>query len=178
MGSALSRESGTLIIVLNIDEVNLHLLLCSYTNDKRRTLAGGDNLMREVHRLQEKTESPLKLLDDSLDQAGEAQVGVLVVDVLGELRNRLGISLGLKLEALALKQDLQFLVVCDDAIVDNREFPVGVGPVGGELVLHDGGEIQAVTYLWGWQLMRDGGPWVAHRVCAIPACESKTLFRS
>jgi hypothetical protein len=35
-----------------------------------------------------------------------------------------------------------------------------------------------MTYLWGWQLMREGGPWVAHRVWAIPACESKTLVRS
>jgi hypothetical protein len=34
------------------------------------------------------------------------------------------------------------------------------------------------TYLWGWQLRRDGGPWVAHRVCAMPACESKTFSRS
>ena len=27
-------------------------------------------------------------------------------------------------------------------------------------------------------MTREGGPWVAHRVWAIPACESKTLFRS
>lgn len=34
------------------------------------------------------------------------------------------------------------------------------------------------TYLWGWQFRREGGPWVAQRVWAIPACESKYLVSS
>jgi hypothetical protein len=130
LGSSLGGESGVLVIVLNVDEVNLHLLLCSDTNDKGRTLAGGNDLMGEVNRLQEETESSLKLLDDSLDERGEAQVGVLRVDVLCEFGNGLGIGLGLELEALALKEGLKLLVVCDDTIVDNGELPGGVRPGG------------------------------------------------
>ena len=81
-----------------------------------------------VDGLQEKTESTLELLDDGLDERGEAQVGVLAVDVLCELGNGLGVGLSLELVALALEQSLQLLVVCDDTVVDDREFPVGVGP--------------------------------------------------
>lgn len=78
--------------------------------------------------LQEKTESTLELLDDGLDERGEAQVGVLAVDVLCELGNGLGVGLSLELEALALEQGLELLVVCDDSIVDDGELPVRVGP--------------------------------------------------
>ena len=175
---ALSGESSTLVVVLDIDEVDLHLLLCSYTDDEGRTLAGRNDLMGVVNGLEEKTKGTLELLDDGLDERGEAQVGVLGVDVLCELGNSLGVGLRLELEALALEQRLELLVVCDDTIVDDGELPVGVGP-GGRLVRALGGPKNVdVTYLWGWQLTRDGGPWVAHRVWAIPACESKTLLRS
>jgi len=134
--------------------------------------------MGVVNGLEEKTKGTLELLDDGLDERGEAQVGVLGVDVLCELGNSLGVGLRLELEALALEQRLELLVVCDDTIVDDGELPVGVGP-GGRLVRALGGPKNVdVTYLWGWQLTRDGGPWVAHRVWAIPACESKTLLRS
>lgn len=34
------------------------------------------------------------------------------------------------------------------------------------------------AYLCGWQLTREGGPWVAQRVWAMPACESKTFVSS
>lgn len=85
--------------------------------------------MGEVNGLDEETEGALELLDHSLDERREAQLGVLGVDVLCELGNSLSVSLGLKFEALALKQSLQLLVVCDDTIVDDGEFPVGVGPV-------------------------------------------------
>lgn len=125
----LGGESSTLVVVLDVDEVNLHLLLCSDTDDKGRTLAGGDNFMWVVNGLDEKTESALKLLNDSLDQRGEAEIRVLSVDVLGELCDCLSIGLGLELVALALEQSLQFLVVCDDTVVDDGELPVGVGPV-------------------------------------------------
>jgi hypothetical protein len=128
VGCALSRESTTLVVVLNIDEVNLHLLLCPHTNDEGRTLAGSDNLMGVVDRLDQKTESSLKLLDHGLDESREAQVWVLAVNVLCELRDGFSIRLSLELVALALEQDLELLVVCDDAVVDDGELPVGVGP--------------------------------------------------
>jgi hypothetical protein len=89
--------------------------------------------MGVVDRLDEKTKSTLELLDDSLDERWEAQVWVLRVDVLCELSNGLGIRLRLELEALALEQGLELLVVCDDSVVDNAELPVGVGPGGGGL---------------------------------------------
>lgn len=128
LGGSLGGEGSVLVGVLNIDEVNLHLLLCSDTNDEGRSLTGGNNLVGEVDGLEEKTESSLELLDDSLDERGEAQVRVLRVDVLCEFGNGLGIGLGLELEALALKEGLKLLVVCDDTIVDNGELPVGVRP--------------------------------------------------
>jgi hypothetical protein len=53
---------------------------------------------------------------------------VLVVDVLGQLGNALGVGLGLEAEALALEEGLQLLVVGDDTIVNDGELPVGVGP--------------------------------------------------
>jgi hypothetical protein len=54
---------------------------------------------------------------------------MLRVDVLGELGNGLGVGLGLKLEALAFEEGLEFLVVGDDAVVDDGEFPIRVGAV-------------------------------------------------
>jgi hypothetical protein len=85
-----------------------------------------------VDRLDEETESALKLLDDSLNEGGESEVGVLGVDVQGKLRDGLGVSLRLELVALALEQRLQLLVVCDDTVVDDSKFPVGVGPSDDE----------------------------------------------
>jgi hypothetical protein len=82
-----------------------------------------------VDGLDEESESALELLDDGLDQRGEGQVGVLGVDVFCELGNGLGVGLSLELVALALEQGLQLLVICDDAVVDDGELPVGVGPV-------------------------------------------------
>jgi hypothetical protein len=128
VGGALGGEGGVLVVVLDIDEVDLHLLLCADTDDKGRTLAGGDDLMGVVDGLDQETERALQLLDDGLDQRREGQVGVLGVDVLGELRDGLSVGLGLELVALALEQSLQLLVVCDDSVVDDRELPVGVRP--------------------------------------------------
>jgi hypothetical protein len=175
---ALGGESSALVVVLNIDEVNLHLLLCSHTDDEGRTLAGSNHLVGVVDGLEEETKGTLELLDDGLDERGEAQVGVLAVDVLCELGNGLSVGLCLELEALALEQRLELLVVCDDTIVDDSELPVGVRPGGWLVCSRRRRKNVEATYLWGWQLTRDGGPWVAHRVWAIPACESKTLLRS
>ena len=119
VGSTLCGESSVLVVVLDIDEVNLHLLLCSDTDDKGRTLAGGNDLMRVVDGLDEKTESTLELLDNSLDQRGKAEIGVLRVDVLGELCDSFSVGLSLEFVTLALKQSLQLLVVCDNTVVDN-----------------------------------------------------------
>jgi hypothetical protein len=81
-----------------------------------------------VDALDQEAVGALELADDSLGQVGEADIGMLVVEVLGQLGDALGISLGLELEALALEQSLQLLVVGDDAVVDDGELPVGVGP--------------------------------------------------
>jgi hypothetical protein len=58
---------------------------------------------------------------------------VLVVEVLCELGNALGIGLGLELEALSAEEGLELLVVGDDTIVDDGEFPGGIGSVMFEL---------------------------------------------
>ena len=75
--------------------------------------------MRVVDGLDEKTESTLELLDNSLDQRGKAEIGVLRVDVLGELCDSFSVGLSLEFVTLALKQSLQLLVVCDNTVVDN-----------------------------------------------------------
>lgn len=126
LGSGLSGESGVLVRVLNVDEVNLHTALGLDTDDERRTLTGSNDLVGVVNRLDEQAIGTLKLLDDSLGQVGEANRRVAVVDVLDQLGNALGIRLGLESEALALEQGLELLVVGDDTIVDDGELPGGV----------------------------------------------------
>lgn len=113
---------------LDVHKVDLHLPLRPHTDDQGRTLAGRDNFMRVVHALDEETESSLQLFDDGLDEGGEVNVRVLVVNVLGELGNGLGVGLSLELEALGLKESLEFLVVGDDTVVDDGKLPVGVRP--------------------------------------------------
>lgn len=48
---------------------------------------------------------------------------MLIIKVLGELGNALGICLRLKLEPFSLKESLKLLVVGNDAIVNDRELP-------------------------------------------------------
>lgn len=129
LGSSLGRKSTVVLTVLNVDEIDLHAALGLDTNDEGRTLSGSNDLMGVVDRLDQQSIGTLKLLDNSLDEIGESNLGVLVVDVLGELGNALGIRLGLKLEALAGEQGLELLVVGDDTVVDNNELGVGVGSV-------------------------------------------------
>jgi hypothetical protein len=125
--SSLGGESTVVLTVLNVDEIDFHAALGLDTNDKGRTLSGSNDLMGVVDRLDKQSIGTLELLDNSLDEIGETNLGVLVVDVLGELGNALGIRLGLKLEALAGEQGLELLVVGDDTVVDNNELGVGVG---------------------------------------------------
>ena len=129
VAGGLSREGLTILSVLDVDEVNLHLLGGLDTDDEGRTLAGSDDLTGEVHALHEKTESTLQLLNDGLDQAGEVEVGVLVEDELGQLGDGLSVGLGLEAHALGLQEHPQFLVVGDDTVVDDGELPLGVGAV-------------------------------------------------
>lgn len=60
VSSLLSGERAR-VRELDIDKVHLHLARSLDTDDKGGTLARGDNLMGVVHRLEEKTESTLKL---------------------------------------------------------------------------------------------------------------------
>ncbi len=78
----LGRESR-LLGIFDVDKVHLHLLLRSDADDKRRTLACRDDLVRVVDGLEQETEGSLKFLDDSLGKDGEFDVGMLVIDVLG-----------------------------------------------------------------------------------------------
>jgi hypothetical protein len=114
---------------LDINEIDLHLARSLDTNDKGRTLAGGDDLVGVVDRLQQETESTLQLCDDRLCERSEVDRGVLVVDVLGELGDTLGVRLALENLALALEQGLQLLVVGNDTIVDDREPGSWVAPI-------------------------------------------------
>lgn len=126
LGSLLSGE-GTVLGVLDVDKVDLHLLGSAHTNDQGRALAGGNDLMGIVDRLEQQTKSALELADDGLGEGGEVDVGVQAVEVLCELCDALGVGFGLEAVALALEEGLELLVVCDDAVVDDGELPLGVG---------------------------------------------------
>lgn len=128
LGGLLRRES-TLLGVLDVDKVDLHLLGGSHTDDQRGTLTGRDNLMGVVNGLDQQTKSTLQLLNNGLGQDSELNIGVLVVEVLGKLRNALGIGLSLETETLALQKGLQFLVVGDNTIVDDGKLPGGIGAI-------------------------------------------------
>jgi hypothetical protein len=126
VGRGLGGEGSIVIRVLDIDEVNLHATLSLDTNDQRRALASGDDLMRVVNGFDQQTVSSLKLLDDGLGQLSEADAGVGIEEVLRELSNAFRVSLGLELEALGGEQGLQLLVVGNDAIVNDGELPVRI----------------------------------------------------
>ena len=128
LGSSLSRQ-GLIISVLDIDEIDLHALLSLDTDNEGRTLASSDDLVGVVNALDQKTIGTLELIDDGLGEIGEADSGVLVVKILGELGNALGVGLGFKLETLALKQSLELLIVRDDPVMNDRELPVGIRAV-------------------------------------------------
>jgi hypothetical protein len=88
---------------------------------------------------------------------------MLVVQVFCELRNAFRVGLGLELEALGLEQGLEFLVVCDDAIVYDGELPSGVRSARNiksawGLVSSVGMGVLGCNYRWGWQFSREGGP--------------------
>jgi hypothetical protein len=67
---------------------------------------------------------------------------VLVIEVLCELRDALGVGVGLEPETLGLEQCLELLVVRDDAIVDNGKLPLRVGSVAGEALA---GRLQVIS---------------------------------
>lgn len=128
LGGSLSGKRH-IVGVLDIDEIDLHALLSLDTDNEGRTLASSDDLVGVVNALDQKTVGALKLVDNGLGEISKADSRVLVIKVLGELGNALSISLGFKLETLALKQSLELLVVRDDPVMNDRELPVGIGPV-------------------------------------------------
>ena len=82
--------------------------------------------MRVVDGFEEETKGALELLDDGLCEGGELDRRVLIVDIFGELGNGLCVGFGLKTESLALEEGLQFLVVGNDTVVNDRKLPFWV----------------------------------------------------
>lgn len=151
--SSFGRERGVVISVLDVNKVNLHTSLSLDTNDEGRALAGGNNLVWVVNRLDQQTVSSLKLLDYCLGQVGEADLRVLIINILGELGNALRIGVGFELEALRNEERLKLLVVGNDAIVNDTEFPGRVRSVAEKRSVQPinivGGEVEK---LCRWQL--------------------------
>lgn len=79
-----------------------------------------------VDRLEQKTKGPLKFFDDRFREYKEFNVWVLIVEVFGKLGDAFCVCLRLELETLALEKDLQFLVVGDDAIMNDGKFPARI----------------------------------------------------
>ena len=99
--------------------------------EERRPALGGDELAWVVRGLEYEREGTLQLTDNLHDELPERDAGVeLLVEVLGELRDHLGVRLGLEDEALALEHLPQRLVVGDDAVVHHEELVGGVRCVG------------------------------------------------
>jgi hypothetical protein len=128
---------GLSVNKLNIDKIHLEFLLSLDTNQKWRSLASGNQLVRIVHRLDKETVGALELLDDELCELGKVGFAVVtvlldvrVVNILGKLGNSLGVGLRLKLEALGLKERLDLAVVGNDTIVNHCELIVTIGTLG------------------------------------------------
>lgn len=73
VGGLLRRQRAR-IRILDINKVHLHLARCLDTNDKRRALAGGNDLVGIVDRLQKQTKSSLKLGDHGLCQGSHVDI--------------------------------------------------------------------------------------------------------
>ena len=87
-----------------------------------------------MHGLDQQSKGALQLLNDGLGQDSELNIRMLVVQVLGQFGNALCVGLRLEAEPLALQKGLQLLVVGDNAVVDDREFPRGIRPEEPEMV--------------------------------------------
>jgi hypothetical protein len=128
LGGLLGWERSV-FVVLNINEINSHLLGCLDANHERRTLTSCNDLMWVMDRLEEQSKGALKFRDDCFSKHWELDVWVLLVNVLCQLRNSLCIGLSFEFVAFAFEKGLQFLVVGDDAIMYDREFPVWIGSI-------------------------------------------------
>lgn len=124
--------------------------------------------MGVVDRFEEQTESTLELFDDSLCEGSKVNVRMGVVEELCEFGDTFGVGVGFELEALTFEESLEFFVVCDDTVMDDRELPLGIR---SKVCQPTGSLVTSLflAYLCGWQFNLEGLPWVAHRVCAIPA---------
>lgn len=87
--------------------------------------------MRIVHRFDQETKSTSELFNNGLSQNCKINVRLLVVEVFGKFGNAFSVRFRLKPEPFAFQKRLQLLIVCDDSIVNNREFPAIVGSVVG-----------------------------------------------
>jgi len=107
----------------HINKVDLELLFRLDTDQKRRTAASGDDLIRIMLRLEDKGEGTLELFEDGLDKLGEgdALVRLRVVNIFREYGDGLRIRLALKLVAAVLEDKSEGGSIGDDAIVDDDE---------------------------------------------------------
>jgi hypothetical protein len=135
----------------DINEVDLELPVSLDTDQERRSSSSGNDLVREVLRLEDESEGPFlmaphghrmsassttcvqdlitdQFLDDRLDQVGEVQpLGRLrVVNVLAENGDGFGVGIGVESVSSLLKNELDFLVYAVVRSVSHQA--VGVEP--------------------------------------------------
>ena len=131
---------------LDIDKVHLQLSVRLDTDEQGRSSSRGDNLVREVGRLEHERkralllvssvtqvrESTCQLLDNRLDQLGkvEALVRLAFVDVLTQDRDGLGVGVGLERVTPFSEDVLELLVVGNDTVVDQAKLRDRVADVG------------------------------------------------
>jgi hypothetical protein len=120
---------------LDIDEVDLELPVSLDTDQERRSSSSGNDLVREVLRLEDESEGPFlmaphghrmsassttcvqdlitdQFLDDRLDQVGKVQSlgGLGVVNVLAEHSYGFSVGIGVERVPSLLENELDFLV--------------------------------------------------------------------
>ena len=82
--------------------------------------------MRVVNRFQKETKGSLELLDHSLGESQELNIGVFVVEVFRKFGDTLGICICFKLESFAFEEDFELFVIRDDSIVNDGELPTWI----------------------------------------------------
>ena len=104
-----------------------------WSTDQQRTASpGGHALTRIVNWLEHQSKGSLQLATGLLHQFSECEVFSVitaVVDVSHQLGDHLGVSLRLKANSSLTQEDLDVLVVGDNAIVHHQELVVRITAV-------------------------------------------------
>src|SRR5947207_10293361 len=82
-----------------------------------------------MNTLEEQSVSPFKFSNDKFGELREINVALLLIEnVFGEFRNTFGIRLSFKNISLVLENSFQFTVICNDPVMNDHKFGLGITP--------------------------------------------------